>query len=491
MLTILFILGCSCGLSLFLTPLAREAARRFGLVDYPDRRRKVHREAIPAAGGIPILLSVCLALGAALVLPSQFRDQLADQGPLLAGLLLAAGLICLVGVGDDLGVLRIRHKLLGQLLAVGIVVGSGLVVRSIQIFGYQIDLGLLAVPFTMFWLLGAINSLNLIDGMDGLLSSVGLIVCVAIAAMAFLGGQWTATFVAVALAGALLGFLRYNLPPASIFLGDSGSMLIGLVVGVLAIRSSLKGPATVALAAPVVVLTVPILDTMAAIIRRKLTGRSVYSTDRGHLHHCLQRHGFSNQRVLLWVGCLCLLTAAGALASLAFSNELLALVTGLAVTGILIATRLFGYAEFLLVKNRLMATAASLVQPRANGKERRTEVRLQGTIDWRQLWEGLTACAAQLHLKGVRLDVNAPALHEGYHARWDCSNDDGEQVGVWRVELPLTAWEQCVGRLTVIGTADREPVAAKIAALSKWVEQFEQALPSLAEAAVSRAAVPA
>src|SRR5439155_5894298 len=122
-----------------------------------------------------------------------------------------------------------------------------------RIFDWHVELGLLAVPFTLFWLLGAINSLNLIDGMDGLLSSVGLIVTLAMAAMAVLGEQWMAACVAVALAGALLGFLRYNFPPASIFLGDSGSMLIGLVIGALAIRSSLKSPATVALAAPVAV----------------------------------------------------------------------------------------------------------------------------------------------------------------------------------------------------------------------------------------------
>src|SRR5205085_7444433 len=132
----------------------------------------------------------------------------------------------------------------------------------------------------------------------------------------------------------------YNFPPASIFLGDSGSMLVGLVVGVLAIESSLKGPATVALAAPTALLTLPIFDTFAAILRRTLTGRSIYTTDRGHLHHCLLRSGLSNRTVLLCVSGCCLLTVAGALASLALQQELIALLSATTVVALLIVTGL-------------------------------------------------------------------------------------------------------------------------------------------------------
>src|SRR5262249_42123223 len=175
----------------------------------------------------------------ALLLPTPLRDHLRGQSHPLLGLLLAAITICAIGVGDDAGVLRLRHKLLGQLVVVGIVINFGLLVREIRVFDWELELGLLAIPFTAFWLLGAMNSLNLIDGMDGLLSTVGAIICVSLAGMAVLCDRWTEACVAVALAAALVGFLCYNFPPASIFLGDSGSMLVGLVVGVLAILSSL------------------------------------------------------------------------------------------------------------------------------------------------------------------------------------------------------------------------------------------------------------
>ena len=176
-----------------------------------------------------------------------------------------------------------------------------------------------------------------------------------------------AACVAVVLAGALLGFLRYNFPPASIFLGDAGSMLIGLVIGTLAIQGSYKAPATIVLAAPIALLTIPFFDTAAAVIRRKLTGRSIYTTDRGHLHHCLLRHGFSNRSVLLCISVFCVVTAGGALASLALEQEMVAVVVTLLVIGLLIVTRLFGYAEFMLVSNKLTVFLSGFTRPTGGG----------------------------------------------------------------------------------------------------------------------------
>jgi len=380
-----------------------------------------------------------------------------------------------VGVADDRGRLRARHKLLGQCLAVAAVMASGVVVQRVHLFGWWLELGGLALPFTMFLLLGAINSLNLLDGMDGLLGTVGVIVGLALAGMAALGGQLPAAAVAFALAGSLLGFLRYNLPPASVFLGDSGSMVVGLVLGTLAIQASLKAPATVALVMPVALLILPILDTTAAILRRKLTGRSIYSTDRGHLHHCLLRRGLSAWRVLLVVSFFSTLAGVGVLASKAFNNEWIAALTGLTVVGVLIVTGLFGYAEMALVKERLLALAGLL----AGKGNRQIEVRLQGSADWRELWRILTAVAARLRLHQLRLDVNAPALHEGYYACWEHPAEEKETRGLWRAEIPLTAGGLAVGRVELAGRPDVEPVWQKIAAVARAVEDFENAAAAL------------
>jgi UDP-GlcNAc:undecaprenyl-phosphate GlcNAc-1-phosphate transferase len=362
--------------------LARALADRFGPVDQPDGRRKIHGKPIPVAGGIAVLLALFGGLAISLLGPGPTNGWFEEQGLFLPGLLLASFVIVAVGLVDDFRGLGSKHKLLGQLLAVGIVIASGLAVRTIRVFDWHLELGLLAVPFTVFWLLGTINSLNLLDGMDGLLSSVGLIISLAMAAMAVIGGQEAAAYVAAALAGALLGFLRYNFPPATIFLGDSGSMLIGQVVGALALRGSLKGPATVALVAPVAMLSIPAFDTAAAIIRRKLTGRSICTTDRGHLHHCLLGRGFTTRRALFWISVSCLCTAAGSLASISLTNELFAVVTVLAVVGVYVLTRLFGFAELMLVKDRLVTGVVSLLHLPPSGQPRHTEIHLQGSADW-------------------------------------------------------------------------------------------------------------
>jgi UDP-GlcNAc:undecaprenyl-phosphate GlcNAc-1-phosphate transferase len=253
-------------------------------------------------------------------------------------------------------------------------------------------------------------------------------------------------------------------------------MVVGLVLGSLAILSSLKGPATIALTAPLVLLTLPIFDTTAAIIRRKLTGRSIYTTDRGHLHHCLLRRGLSVPRVLLLVCGCCLLTGAGVLASQAFNNEWIALCTGLAVIATLVVTGLFGYAEALLVKERLLALGNALFRPRAAGVPRQIEVRLQGSAKWNELWDGLKATALEWNIDRLCLNVNAPALHEAYHARWDRSPDEGEVPTLWRAEIPLTARGQQVGCLEVAGPPDQQPVWKKIARFTEVLEAFSRSL---------------
>jgi UDP-GlcNAc:undecaprenyl-phosphate GlcNAc-1-phosphate transferase len=478
MIAFLILFAGSLALSLALTPLVRALALRVQLVDHPDGRRKMHERPVAVAGGLILFASMTVALFAAVAVlgldwfavPEVWVTFGASD---LVGLALASLLICGLGMADDFHWLRVRHKFLGQILAALVVIACGVEIEHIRLFGWTIELGILSIPFTLFLLLGAINSLNLIDGMDGLLSTVGVIVSLAVAGMALQVGQWLAACVALSLAGALLGFLRYNLPPATIFLGDSGSMLIGLVLGVLAIKSSLKTPTTVALMAPAALLTIPIFDTFVAILRRKLTGRSIYSTDRAHLHHCLLSRGLSRWRVLCLVAGFCLLTGIGALLSLALNNELFALLSSLAVVTILVACRLFGHTELRLLRQRVQSLVGSFLRGPAEGEARQLEVRLQGSVEWSELWLNITACGQLLNLRTIRLDVNAPAIFEGYHASWQRAQGQADEATSWRAEIPLVARGQAIGRLQVVGEQDEEPVWQKIATLAKLVQDFE------------------
>jgi UDP-GlcNAc:undecaprenyl-phosphate GlcNAc-1-phosphate transferase len=476
---LLVVFGSALAGCLLVTPLVRMAALRWGLVDEPDGRRKIHARPVPIAGGVAVLLTTGLVLAGTFAVPGPWRDAVGERWLTVAGLAAAAAIIAVVGVADDYIGLRGRNKLLWQVAAVSIVIVCGVEVRSIRLFGQDHPLGPLAIPFTAFWLLGAINSLNLIDGMDGLLGCLGCIICSALAAMAFMNGHFHVAVIATAMAGSLLGFLCFNFPPATIFLGDCGSMLIGLVVGVLAIESSLKGPATVALAAPAALLIIPILDTSAAIVRRKLTGRSIYTTDRGHLHHVLLRRGLPSWGVLLLVGGLCFVAGVGAFSSLYLNSESLALLTVVVVVGLLVATRLFGHAEFLLIKERMLAVFFAVRHGHEQGRVHESAVRLQGSADWKDVWRHVTACAEQLQLQAVCLDVNAPSLHEGYHARWGRVPADAETPSFWRAEIPLAVRGQIVGRLEFAGQHGGDLIAEKIAQVAKVVEDVEMALAGL------------
>jgi UDP-GlcNAc:undecaprenyl-phosphate GlcNAc-1-phosphate transferase len=468
----LLILGT--GLGFLLTRLARSLAERVGMLDAPDGRRKTQAQPVPVAGGVAVLFAAIGALVVtSLAVPSVGAALTAEPRQTLA-LLASACLITAVGLADDRYNLRARYKLLGQLGAILVLVLSGgFLIEQVSFFGLAIELGLLAVPCTALWLLACVNALNLIDGMDGLLGIVGGIALLSLAVIAAMIGQLFAAAVALALAGAVLGFLWWNLPPASIYMGDAGSMLIGLVIGAVAIPASLKGPATVALGAPLAVLVLPMFDTTAAVVRRKLTGRGLATTDRGHLHHVLQRNGLTTRRVLVVVAVLGLIAAGGALASTALHNDLFALVAAGGVVIALVAGKLFGNAELRLIHKRVAAAVRSWWPLGGHARPWELAIRLQGSANWEHVWEDLTGCAGAMNLQTICLDVNAPAMFESYHARWDRSGTLPEGY-VCRVEIPLFGYGMPIGRLMIaIGRDDDQPLTDTLLTLAKIIETAE------------------
>ncbi len=301
-------------ISLLLTPLVRAVARRLDLVDQPNHRR-VNTRPIARGGGIAVvagflivaaILTLMVASGA---LPG-FSLSSIDEGELIA-LLVGTAVAALIGLVDDVLNLRARWQLVSQLgLAVGAVV-LGIRIDSIaNPFGpNQIPLdGVWGVAFTIFWITGMINSINWIDGLDGLSSGIGLIAAftlgmISLTVGAGLFGQPYVALLCFALAGALLGFLRWNFHPASIFVGTSGVMVIGYALAVL----SILGTAKVAVA--LLVLGVPIIDTFWNIVRRLATHSSPFTPDRGHVHHRLLDLGLSHTKAVLLIYALSLALA--------------------------------------------------------------------------------------------------------------------------------------------------------------------------------------
>ncbi len=376
-----------------LTPIARGIARRYDMVDRPDGNRKTHQHAVPLCGGVAVYFAVALALIVAVV--STWPDStLVD---LFVVMIPVAGFVCFFGCLDDRFNLSPRAKLLLQIIASLPIVLAGYYIERVAMFGYTVELGWLGVPLTVIWLVGCINAVNLLDGMDGLASVVGISSAAMIAIIAEATGRDHVALHAVALAGALTAFLIYNLPPASIFLGDSGSMVIGLVLGVLALQGSLKSSATLAITIPAVIMTIPMLDSFMAVVRRRLSGGRIDVGDRGHIHHRLLERGFGNWKALCVIGALCLATGAAAAAATVIRSEALAWIVAISVVVLLVRLRIFGHHEVALVKlsaaNRL-ATIAHQMTDSARLVTETGSASAAQTLDeaWASLIQEISAC---------------------------------------------------------------------------------------------------
>lgn len=437
--------------AVLLTPLMRQLAVRFEIIDKPDARRKLHTDAIALCGGPVLLLAVSVpAIAAVLTLPALRSSMMNDLWPLLGFVAGCVGIVAL-GLADDRFHLRGRQKLAGQIAVSAIMVTAGFQIHEISLFGQEFSLYHLAIPASIVWLLLTINSINLIDGADGLCCSVGWIASACFAAMASYHGHWVEAMFASAIAGSLLGFLVFNFPPAKVFLGDSGSMLVGLILGALSLRTMLKSPTALSLLGVLAILALPLFDSSMAVLRRKLTGRSIFSTDRGHLHHSLITRGFGQSRLVILISIFSGVLAAGALVSVILRNEWIALMAVTLILGSLIAGRLFGHAEMRLLVSRVLATHRTLLSQRQTA-DLAQHHRLQGERSWERVWDMLVEFADKYDLAKVCLDLNAPWLHEGYHACWNRDKIPGEDQR-WRIAVPLLVDDRSIGRLEVIGSS--------------------------------------
>lgn len=467
----------ACFGSLFVTAWVREFAEKRGFVDRPDGGRKSQKSAVALGGGAAVFISTFVAiLMVAFIYADVAKDRM-DQfdGSLtsLIGLGCAAALLCLVGLYDDLYNMRGGTKLIWQFVAAFIVVaqGSDRMFDSIDLLGYPVPLMHLGIPIAIVWIVASVNSLNLIDGMDGLAATIGFIFSVSIGCMAIFTNNWLEAIVAFAMAGSLLGFLRHNWPPAKIYLGDSGSMLIGVVLGTLAIRCELKSSTSLAIATPLAIFAIPFIDSAAALIRRKLTGRSLYSTDRGHIHHRLLTQNFSNRQALFLISGLCALTCVGSMLGVYFKRPFGIVSFGI-VLAILVGNRLFGHSELMLLNNRIAGFGRRFFpgeQPSSSS------VRLQGTLQWEEVWKALIESAESFNLMKIRLNLYLPKLHEDFFATWQRRSRTRADRR-WTAEVPLIVDNAVVGTLSVTGVQDGGSVAPILSEFAELIKPLESEL---------------
>jgi UDP-GlcNAc:undecaprenyl-phosphate GlcNAc-1-phosphate transferase len=303
-----------------LTPFLITLARRRGLVDRGDHR-KVHTVPTPRIGGIAIVAGFFAPLLTLAFVPGQVHSFFAQYRSVWV-LLVCGGAIAALGLYDDLKGASAKQKLFVQIVvAIAMVSVPGYRIEHLQIpFGGVHQLGMLAAPLSVLWIVGIVNALNLIDGLDGLAGGVALIVVATNLVLGLVHGDVMTVLVMTALAGAIIGFLFYNLNPAQIFMGDTGSLFLGFILAAVSLRTSHKSSTAWALLVPVVALGLPIADTLLAFVRRALRGQSPFHPDREHIHHKLMDIGLTHRQAVLalYGTCVCL---AGAALLLSFSSS--------------------------------------------------------------------------------------------------------------------------------------------------------------------------
>lgn len=409
----LFVFGLSLVLSFVLTRSVRNFAVRHGWVAPPVHDRHLHESALPRLGGVAIYLSFLISVMIALLAGRWFPNAFSAPGARLLTILAPATLIFLLGIYDDVRTVGPYTKFAIQAVAGCLLFLGGLRILDLPVlfgthhFGWGVGL-----PLTILWVIGITNAFNLIDGLDGLAAGSALFSTLVVFVVALLSQSTLVSLLTIALAGAILGFLRFNFNPATIFLGDCGSLFIGFLLSALALEGAQKAPTVIAVAIPVVSFGLPILETALSVLRRLIGGRPVFTADREHIHHKLLQRGMSHRQVVIVLYAVSALFALLSLFLLWPTGSTLGLVLAVLGTGIWLGVQHLGYLEFGEIRRVAQRTMEQRSVVINNLAIRRAMEELKVTRNYLQLCRILEAAFCNNDFDGFELKVQAPK--EGY-----------------------------------------------------------------------------
>src|SRR6266851_4614769 len=444
--------------SFILTRYVRDFASRRGWVAVPSQERHLHSTPLPRLGGVAIFISFVLSMLAAAAMARYIPNlHSAFSVKTLLTVLVPATVVFLLGVYDDLRPVGPYVKFAVQGLAATMLFIGGLRILNIPVlFGEHQLPWFVGLPLTILWVLAITNAFNLIDGLDGLAAGSALFSTLVAFVVTLLNGYSLVTVMTIALAGAILGFLRYNFNPATIFLGDSGSLFIGFLLSALALAGAQKAPTIVAVAIPVVSFGLPILETSLSILRRLISGRPVFTADREHIHHKLLQHGLTHRQVVIVLYAVSAVFAMLSLFLLWPTGSSLGLVLAVLGIGIWIGVQHLGYLEF----GELRRVAQRTIDQRQivinNLAIRRATEELKVARDYEQIRRILVAAFGSNDFDAFRLSVNLQpgeslAMDSGQGRKSELSfhwykpgrPKSLEGLSVWTLTLDLASSSNC------------------------------------------------
>ncbi|MFO0725570.1 MAG: MraY family glycosyltransferase [Myxococcota bacterium] len=452
MLTYLGAFLCAAVVAALLTPIAHRVGILIRAVDHPGDPRKIHKVPIPRIGGLAVVGAFFAPLIGLAIYTNRISGAIYQDLRLVGALIVGTTGIVLLGVYDDIRGADAKLKLTVQGLVAVFMWAAGFRIEVLgNPFGAAISIGVLSLPLTMLWIVGVINALNLIDGLDGLATGVALFAVLVLFGVSYIDNALLLCVVLAALGGSLLGFLFFNFNPAKIFLGDSGSMFLGFILSSIAVWTQRKGPTAAALLIPVLALGIPILDTTLSVVRRVGKGKNPFKADREHLHHRLLALGLSHRNAVLT-----LYTASGV-----FALGALALLDS-DTTRRVIALATVAVAIFILVRRagvfKVPGVPAIVAGPLDDDSSvrdlsRQTARRIRDLAGLEPAWECLAEMAHELPI--AEMELAWVVARDGETSqqvvyRWASSakstvdsdelrdlplEESGARFGVWRVRM--------------------------------------------------------
>jgi len=438
--------------ALAVTPCVARWATRKGICDHPSSRR-VHLDCIPRAGGIALFISFIVTYIISLSLSSPLETFFILQREQIV-FFLGAFCIFFLGLWDDIKSLSPWIKFSGQ-ICVGLLVWFGGI--GVELFSVTLHSGILlpswlSLVVTVFWVVLLVNAINLIDGLDGLAAGICLFVSITLLSLCLSSGKPVLIVGFSALAGSCLGFLRYNFNPASVFMGDCGSYLLGYLLAALTIQGAMKSHATVALLIPIIALGVPLLDTLLTPVRRFILGKDMFRPDQSHIHHLLLKLGYSQRHVVVIIYGVTVFLGLTALAFVFVKDQLSAYILVLPGVLLFLVVKKLGYLEYLAA-DKVWGWLRDLTDEAGLSNERRSFLNIQMQImqsnDVEDLWTNVTVAIenldfdiAELHL----IDGKGSFLQRcPNNMKWQRQQNNEEfdfnKQCQFKLEMPLMAGE--------------------------------------------------
>lgn len=476
---ILILFAVALALSLALTPFARWAGRRFAILAMPQART-VHTAPMPRSGGLALFLAffACLAL-AGFVLPPQATAILFDRS--MRYVYAGACIIFAVGFADDKWTLPSKLKLVAQIVAACVACYGGARIATFALPGhFIIHFDVLSYAVTVFWFVLLINAINLIDGLDGLAAGVVFFATAVQAVLAVMRGEAHTAALFAVMAGATLGFLRYNFNPASLFLGDGGSYFLGYMLAALSVSGSVKSQLGATLLMPVIALGVPLLDTITAPLRRFLRGRDMFEPDKRHVHHKLLSRGWSQRKVVLFIYAITIFLALTALVLVNLRNAPAGLFLLAVGAALVLLVRKAGYFSYFAV-DKILGWLRDVSDDAGIARERRSflhyQIEISQAANLDELWSRMADALEHLRFDMAEMQLSAEAAascrlrpdppEAGVATAYRWRREDGAagdkellcSPAVMKLELPLLGKDgQVRGTLWLVKNLADDPI---------------------------------